>query len=108
MDERQTRALCEVFAGARLDVVSSYGGKDRACRGRGRAIDAYQIVELAYGEGQAKSPLYGRLLRSKMDDQAAWILDRNHRRIVTEANGRDSLVMARAADALAHQAGPGR
>jgi hypothetical protein len=82
-------------------VVAPYGGKDRACRGRGQAIDAYQTVELTYGEGQAKSKLYGSLLRAMMADQAAWIMDRDHPRIVTERNGRDSLAIACAADALA-------
>jgi predicted dehydrogenase len=108
VDERQTRELCGLFPGARLDVAVSYGGKDRACRGRGREIDAYQIIELSYGDGRAKSPLYGRLLRSMMEDQAAWIRDRNHPRVVTEANGRDSLAMACEADALAHRAEAGR
>jgi hypothetical protein len=39
-----------------------------------------------------------------MADQIAWVRDRGHERIVTEANGRDSLAMACAADALAHPA----
>ena len=104
VDERQTRALCDLFPGARLDVTASYGN-DRACRGRGKEIDAYQTVELSFGDGQAKSPLYGRLLRSMMEDQVAWIRDRNHARVVTEANGRDSLSLACQADALAHKAG---
>ena len=43
-----------------------------------------------------------------MEDQVAWIRDRNHRRVVTEANGRDSLAMACEADALAHRAGADR
>jgi len=30
-DERQTRDLCDLFPGARLDVAVSYAGKDRAC-----------------------------------------------------------------------------
>ena len=105
VDERQTRELCDLFPGARLDVAASYGGADRAARGRGRALDVYQIVDLSVGDGQAKSPLYGQLLRLIMADQVAWIRDRNHKRIVTEANGRDSLAMACAADAIAHRAG---
>jgi hypothetical protein len=105
VDEWQTRSLCDRFHGARLDVTTSYGGKDRSCRGRGKEIDAYQIIELSFGDGQAKSPLYGRLLRSLMEDQVAWIRDRNHQRVVTEANGRDSLAMACESDALAHRAG---
>jgi predicted dehydrogenase len=103
VDERQTRDLCDLFPGARLDVSISYGGRDRVCRGRGKEIDAYQIIDLSYGDGQAKSPLYSRLLRAMMEDQVGWIRDRRHARIVTEANGRDSLAMACAADALAHR-----
>jgi predicted dehydrogenase len=103
VDERQTRELCNLFPGARLDVAASYGGSDRACRGRGKSIDAYQLIDLSVGEGQAKAPLYCHVLRALMADQAAWIGDRNHRRIVTEANGRDSLALACAADALAHR-----
>ena len=105
VDERQTRDLCDLFPGARLDVSASYGGGDRACRGRGKAIDAYQVIELSVGDGQAKSPLYSRLLRAVMADQVAWIRDRNHKRVVTEANGRDSLATACEADALARAGG---
>jgi hypothetical protein len=108
VDERQTRDLCDLFPGARLDVVAPFGDRDRRCRGRGKEIDAYQIVDLAFGEGQGKSPLYSRLLRSMMADQASWIRDRSHRRVVTEANGRDSLEMACQADALAHRGGDAR
>jgi predicted dehydrogenase len=104
VDERQTRELCDLFPGARLDVASSYGGSDRACRGRGKNIDAYQVIDLSFGDGVAKSPLYGRLLRTMMEDQVAWLRDRSHQRVVTEANGRDSLATACAADALAQHA----
>ncbi len=103
VDERQTRALCELFPGARLDCVVPFGGKDRAMRGRGKTIDAYQIADLAYGDGQAKSPLYCRLLRDLMADQVAWIHDRSHRRTIDASNGRDSLALACAADAKAHR-----
>lgn len=103
VDEKQTRDLCELFPGARFDVLSFYGGKDRVCRARGREIDAYQTILLSYGDGQAKLPLYGRLLTSLMEDQVAWIRDRNHVRVVTELHGRDSLAMACAADAMAQR-----
>jgi predicted dehydrogenase len=102
VDEAQTRELCGLFPRSQLDVDVSYGGHDRRCRGRGKDIDAYQIIDLAWGDGQAKSPLYGRLLRGMMADQVAWVRDRNHERVVTEMNGRNSLAMACDADALAH------
>ncbi len=103
LDERQTSSLCDLFPGARLDVTASYSGKDRACRGRGKAIDAYQMIDLSYGDGQGKSQLYSKLLRAVMEDQAAWIRNRDHQRVVTEINGRDSLAVACEADALAHR-----
>jgi predicted dehydrogenase len=106
-DERQTRDLCDLFPGARLDVVASYGGNDRSCRARGKTIDAYQTIDVSFGEGQAKMPLYGRLLRSMMEDQCAWIRDGRHPRVMTEANGRDSLAMACEADKRAHQRADG-
>jgi predicted dehydrogenase len=108
VDERQTRELCDLFPGARLDVAASYGGTDRVCRGRGKAIDAYQVIDLSFGDGTAKSPLYGGLLRAVMGDQVSWVRDRTHPRVVTEANGRDSLAMACAADALARRTGGDR
>jgi len=108
VDERQTRELCDLFPGARLDVAASYGGTDRACRGRGKAIDAYQVIDLSVGDGTAKSPLYGELLRAMMQDQVSWIRDRTHPRVVTEANGRDSLAVACAADELARRTGADR
>ncbi|CAN5402431.1 hypothetical protein BH10PLA2_BH10PLA2_20140 [soil metagenome] len=108
VDERQTRELCDLLPGARLDVATSYAGHDRACRGRGKDIDAYQVIELSFGDGQAKAPLYGQLLRSMMEDQVTWIRDHKHQRVVTEANGRDSLAMACEADALAHRSEAGR
>lgn len=101
VDERRTRELCELFPHARIDVNAYYGGKDRACRARGRDLDVYQSIDLAAG-GIPKSHLYGQLLRALMADQVAWIRDRSHRRVITERNGRDSLAVACAADALAH------
>jgi predicted dehydrogenase len=100
-DEAQTRALCEIFPGARLDVFATYAPRDRACYGRHKALDIYQMIELSWGDGTNKSHRYGELLRAIMADQVGWIRDRKHPRTITEANGRDSLAVACAADRLA-------
>jgi predicted dehydrogenase len=100
-DEAQTRALCELFPGARLDVSTTYSPKDRACQGRHKALDVYQMIEVAWGEGTNKSHRYGELLRAILADQLAWARDRTHARRITELNGRDSLAVACAADRLA-------
>jgi predicted dehydrogenase len=105
VDEAQTRSLCELFRGARLDVSATYPPKDRTCNGRGKTLDVYQMVELNWGDGTNKSIRYSELLRAMMTDQLAWIRDRSHRRKITEENGRDSLAAACAADLLARAHG---
>ena len=100
-DEAQTRALCDLFPGARFDVSASYAPKDRACQGRHKTLDVYQMIELSWGDGTNKSHRYGELLRAMMADQLAWIHDRSHSRKITESNGRDSLALAIDADRLA-------
>ena len=94
VDEAQTRALCDLFPGARLDVAASYSPKDRACQARDKHLDIYQMIELSWGDGTNKSHRYGELLRAFMTDQIAWIRDHSHARKITEDNGRDSLAVA--------------
>jgi len=101
VDEADTRTLCELFPGARLDVTAWYSGKERACSGRHKSLDVYQMVEMRYGEGDVKMHRYGELLRCLLADQLAWIKDRRHVRKVTEQNGRDALAIAVEADILA-------
>lgn len=100
-DEKATRELCDLFPGCRLDVDQFYSGKDRACQGRGKTLDVYQLLELTWGDGDVKMHRYGELLRSLFADQLAWIRDRSHVRRIAESNGRDSLGMAVDADRLA-------
>jgi predicted dehydrogenase len=102
VDESQTRELCEIFPGARLDVSDSYSPRDRRCQGRGKDIDAWQKIDLSDSDGPAKGHLYGRLLRAMLTDQLAWINDHNHQRRITEDNGREALRTACTADRLAH------
>ena len=102
-DEADTRAVCELFAGGRVDALVPYGPKDRHCHGHGRDYDVYQQFELHWGEGRQKSRVYCELLRALMTDQVAWIRDRGHQRKTTERNGRDSVAVACAADEMAHR-----
>ena len=102
VDEADTHTLCELFPGARMDVTAWYSGKDRACSGRHKALDVYQMVEMSHGQGDLKMHRYGELVRSLLADQLDWIEDRRHVRRLTEQNGRDALAVAVEADILAH------
>ncbi len=99
--EADTRALCELFPHARLDVTEVYSPQQRICRGRNQEYDVYQMLELTWGHDQHKMHNYGSLLRALLQDQLAWIRDRGHPRRVTDQNGRDSLALAVAAKKLA-------
>ncbi|HSJ03271.1 MAG TPA: Gfo/Idh/MocA family oxidoreductase [Verrucomicrobium sp.] len=101
VDEAQTRTLMELFPGSRLDVLKSYGGRDRAARGRFKDIDIYQQIDLHHALGDDKQRRYCELLRALFDDQLAWLRDRTHVRKITERNGRDSVAMAETATRLA-------
>jgi predicted dehydrogenase len=102
-DESHTRVLSDLFPRNRIDVLTTYGPRDRKFYSHGREHDVYQHFELYWGEGRQKMVVYCELLRNMLTDQMAWIRDRNHQRKITEQNGRDSVATARAADALAQQ-----
>jgi len=104
VDEQGTRALTELFPGARLDVTQVFGGKTRAASGRHKPLDIYQQIELSYHSSEHKMHEYGDLLREMFRDQIRWIFNRNHARKLTEQNGRDSLAMALEATSLADEA----
>lgn len=101
VNEEQTRALLELFPGSRLDVLKTYGGRERAARGRFKEIDIFQQIELQHGSGDDKQRRYCEMLRALFADQLAWLRDRRHVRKITEQNGRDSLAMAEAANRFA-------
>jgi predicted dehydrogenase len=101
VNEEQTRTLMDLFPGSRLDVLKTFGGRDRAARGRFKDVDIFQQIELHHALGDDKQRRYCELLRALFADQLAWLRDRTHVRKVTERNGRDSLAMAEAATHLA-------
>lgn len=107
VDEEQTRRLCDLFPEARLDVTTIYSPQARVCRGRGKPLDVYQMIEMTDGEGTQKMHLYGRLLRAMLTDQLAWIRDHTHHRRISAQNGRESLVTACTADRMSRQDGDG-
>ena len=101
VDEAGTRTLIELFPGARLDVLKSYGGRDRTAKGRHKQLDLAQEIDLQHGLDAEKMRAYCECLRLLMEDQFAWLRDRTHERKVTGRNGRDSLALATAAMHLA-------
>jgi predicted dehydrogenase len=104
-DEATMRRIVDLFPGGQLDIVKTLCGDERRMGGRHQQFDVAQVFDFSYGLGVMKGHRYGEELRGLFADQVAYILDPGVEREVTEANGRDSLALALAADALAHADG---
>ncbi len=103
VNEEETRALLDLFPGARLDVSASYVGAERQQRGRFKDVDAFQKIELNYGDATHKQHLYGDLLRGMFQEQTDFIRGVSDQRRINELNGYRSLLTATDADRLARQ-----
>ena len=101
VDDSQAKALTEVFSGATLDITTMYGGKDRKFSARHRKHAVTQRVLLHGGERVEKMHVYGRLLRSMIADQMAWIANPKNRRLLDEENGLRAVAMAEDANRIA-------
>lgn len=103
-DESEMKIISGIFSpNPRINVLYKYDGGERLAMARGKNFEIYQQYELIYKENDYKMKLYGRLLRSLIEDQIAWINNKNHQRKITEINGKNSLSMAIEADRLAHR-----
>lgn len=103
-DESEMKIISGIFSpNPRINVLYRYDGKERLATSRGKNFEIYQQYELIYKENDYKMKLYGQLLRSLIEDQIAWIKNKNHQRKITEINGKNSLSMAIEADRLAHR-----
>lgn len=89
--EHDMRLLHELFPRAVIDVEATYGGAGRTGSARHKPYDVYQMCTIRAGGDEQKMHVYSALVRALMQDQTAWIFDRNHQRKITEENGRDSL-----------------
>lgn len=100
-DEATTRDLMTLFPGAQLNVTANIPGKDLPLRGRHKAFNAYQQIEIKFGFEQEKQHLYSELLRLMFRDQVSGIRYPGTHRIITEENGLRSLETATEADRMA-------
>ncbi|MBV6457307.1 MAG: Inositol 2-dehydrogenase/D-chiro-inositol 3-dehydrogenase [Fimbriimonadaceae bacterium] len=101
VDDAEAKALIETFPGATFDVTTMYGGTDREFTARHKRHRATQRIVMHGGDREEKMHVYGRLLRSMIADQRAWIANPSNERLLTEDNGLRAVVMAERATQLA-------
>jgi len=102
-DEPTRQRLEALLPRARTEVREAYRGDDRWVISRHHrcAVDGrYHITSSA---GLPKDELYQHVVRALLSDQLAGTENPMHSRLITEADGYDSLVTAVEADALARE-----
>ena len=70
---------------------------------KGRFTDIHfdEHITIEYGNVSEKQNRYGEILTAMMQDQWNWINNRNHKRIIDDANAIESLRMAEQATQMA-------
>jgi predicted dehydrogenase len=105
-DERTLHELTALFPRAVVRSTPFPRGGKSTTTGRHKLLEVDRTLDLDEGPAEAKSDLYGDILRAMLSDQIAWIHDRHHHRKISEQNGRSSLAMAVRATLLADLAEP--
>ena len=104
VDDEGAAALAEAVGPCSVDVIDEYGTGRRHLMGRGIRRYTTKRLRIHACPQPNKLNAYAQSLRDLLADQIAAIRDPSHARRITEANGRDALVFAEQATALAQHA----
>jgi len=101
VDAKGAEALGACCGGAEVRTTETFGPKVQDIRGRGRSRHVTRRVRVEYRAAADKQELYTECIRSLLDDQLAWVRDREHRRQITERDGLEALRLAETAARIA-------
>jgi predicted dehydrogenase len=102
-DEQSTKELMHIFPGAVLSVNEYYTDHHRKAAYRHKQGDFYQNITVRYGFDKVKMNVYGEIVKALFEDQVNFLKNRDHKRIITEDNGYNSLSYAVKAAELAEK-----
>ncbi len=94
-------AVTSLVPNGKQETVLGYAGEERRGVGLHKLFAADGHFRVAGDNGMAKQEIYGYMVRQLLDDQIAAIQNPEHRRLVSEHNGYQSLLMAADAAELA-------
>ena len=101
VDEQGLAKLTECLPGCDVEVIEQYSTERGQTTGRGQRRHVTQRVIVRLTPEADKQKVYANGVTDLLADQVAYIGDRDHRRRITDANGRDALALACAAADLA-------
>ena len=97
LDEHLT-ALQTIFGDAEIDICEVFDNGNNHFRGRFKDFQADKEIIMTSGDDVFKMERYKAMLSDMFRDQANWINDHDHERVITGMNGYTSLLMAEQAD----------
>ncbi len=91
--------LAECCPGCKMETVENLEmlAGSRQLRGRGVERNITRVIRLTCTPNADKQAVYAESVGKLMADQIAYLMDKNHQRIVTEQNGRDAVALAQSA-----------
>jgi predicted dehydrogenase len=101
IDESGGESLRELLDGASLSTVEDFAEQRGHVMGRGKEYQLAKRVAAAWSPAADKQRVYANSVRDLLADQIAYIRDPAHKRIVTEANGREAVALAHTAAEMA-------
>jgi len=101
VDAEGTEQLAGCCGECNIETTELYDVGRRNVLGRGKLRRVTKRVWLRYAAYLDKQAAYADGIRALLADQVAYIRDRSHARRVTEADGRDALILAETAAKLA-------
>lgn len=104
VNEEETKFLMDLFPDSNLKIAEFYASHHRQVGYRHKTSDVYQLINMHYGFDKVKMNVYGDLVYSLFADQVEWIRNHEHKRVITEENGYNSLEYAVEAAELAKKA----
>ena len=86
--------LRNIFPESTVTILEEFDRTNGEMKGRGKAIRADKMIRLYYNSPLTKENLYAKGIEGLVIDQINYIKGKDHKRIITEKNGRDALALA--------------
>lgn len=94
ISQRHAEKILEILPGAHVIASKPIELGETKLMARHRMIRPEQQETLTFSCSKDQQGLYAHCLQEMLADQLAWIQDRTHPRVITEATGREPLSMA--------------
>ncbi len=94
INNRDLEDLKAIFPDSIATVLENFDQTNGEINGRGKTIRADKIIRLYYNSPLTKEQLYSKGIESLIIDQINFIRQKEHKRVISEENGRNALALA--------------